>query len=221
MKKIIFIFILLNVLAGCSSGNGGEQQASGEHAEKVATEKPQLKVKDEVYVPNPQITDDLKLTEAGQTISDDKGKLTLKAYKKVNEPIKVGPMDLTVKEVKVMHFVPDYSMIDFFHSYTQEEEFDVVKIGVEFKNTSKEKVKFTPIAQLKMNSGEHKMWEDDIYLEELNGEIAENGDNKGNIGFILTDTNTEDIKSVELLTSDAVDKNGKSIEKGRKIKIDF
>ncbi|PLR78984.1 DUF4352 domain-containing protein [Bacillus sp. V3-13] len=220
MKKLFFVLILLFSLTGCAPENNTENQAPDNKADKSEqTEKSAPKTNKDVYVPNPQVTDDINLVTVGETVTDAKGELTLKAYNHVNETVKVGPVEMVIKDIKVLHLVPDYSMIDFFHAYTHEEEFDFVKVAVEVKNTSNDTVKFTPIAALEMNSGEHKTWEDDIYLEALTGEIEGNGVKKGNMGFILEDTN--DIQSVELLTSDAVDKSDKIIEKGKNIKFDL
>lgn len=69
----------------------------------------------------------------------------------------------------------------------------------------------------KTSSGEQKTWEDDIYLEELTGELKEEGVKKGNMGFILE--KADDIKSIEILTSDVVDNEDESIEKAKNIKI--
>ncbi|SFB13996.1 MULTISPECIES: DUF4352 domain-containing protein [unclassified Bacillus (in: firmicutes)] len=217
MRILISIILLLFALTGCSFSEGSEEKASAKKSEqKEATSG---SVKKDVYVPNPQVSDDINLVKVGETVSDDKGEITLKEYKQVNKKIKVGSVEMLVKDVKVIHFVPDYSMIDFFHGYTHDEEFDFIKVAVETKNTSKEPVKFTPVAYLKMNSGEHKTWEDDIYLESLTGELGANSTKRGNMGFILDQT--EDYQSVELLTSDAVNKQGKSITTAEKIVVEF
>jgi hypothetical protein len=205
-------------LSGCSTINS-TKAVENKADNTELTKNTELNTKKDVYVPNPQVTDDINLVKVGEAVRDAKGELTLKAYKNVNETIKVGRIEMIIKDVKVVHFVPDYSMIDFFHAYTHDEEFDFVKVAVEVKNPSDEVIKFSPIAALKMNNGEHKTWEDDIYLEELTGEIQANDTKKGNMGFILEDTN--DIQWVELLTSDSVDNNHDIIEQGKQIKIDF
>lgn len=201
LRRFAYCLVLLLSLTGCSEGV---------HSEKTNKD---------VYVSNPLITDDINLKKVRETITDAKGELTLKVYNKVNETIKIGPIEMIIKEVKVMHFVPDHRMIDYFYGYTHEEEFDFVKVRVEVKNTSKEEVEFTPVDALLMNSGETKTWEDDIYLEELIGKIEGNGIKKGNMGFILESTN--DIEWMELLTSDAVDKIDGVIEQAQYTKIDF
>ncbi|MFJ7938074.1 DUF4352 domain-containing protein [Peribacillus sp. NPDC096622] len=167
---------------------------------------------------NPQLPDDINLNQIGQNVSDAKGELTLKAYKKVNETLNVGPIEVKVKEMKVMHATPDYSMIDFFHGYTHDEDFDIVKVNVEIKNNTDKKVKFSPVAFLETDRGEHLTWEDEIYLEELTGEIEGNGSKSGNIGFILNDGN---IKGISVMTSDAVDESGEVLAKGKPAEFAF
>ena len=61
-------------------------------------------------------------------------------------------------------------------------------------------------------------WEDDIYLEELNGQIEANAKKKGNIGFILEES---DIDSIEITTSDVFNQTDKKITDAGKIQIEF
>ena len=212
--KKLYLVLLFVVLAGCSTGNNIEDQVAVN-----LTQKPPLEIKKDVYVPSPHITDDRHLVNVGESVADSKGELILQAYKIVNKDMRIGPVDMIIKDIKVLHFKPDYGMIDFFHAYTHEEEFDFVKIEVAVNNTSNDTIQFNPIAFLNMNSGEHKTWEDDIYLEELQGEVAPNSVKKGNIGFILG--NTDDIQSVELFTSDVLHTDEAIIEKAKSITIDF
>ncbi|WP_050179568.1 membrane lipoprotein lipid attachment site-containing protein [Domibacillus robiginosus] len=220
MKRLFSILTLLFVLAGCSEANNEEKQVSEKQTETVdETESSNQNTKKDVYVPNPQITDDINLVKIGDTVIDDKGELTLKAYKNINKVVNIGAVEMTIKDLKVMHFVPDYSMIDFFHAYTHQEEFDFVKVGVEVKNTSNEDVKFAPVALIKTSNGEQKTWEDDIYLEELTGELQRESIKKGNMGFIVE--KAHEVKAIEILTSDVVNSTDESIEKAKNIKIDL
>lgn len=220
MKNLLFIFLFSLALAGCSGNDNINEQASNGKNEKMEQTEKEI-IRKDVYVPNPQVPDDLNLVEEGKNVLDAKGELTLKAYKQVNETIKVGPMELKIKDVKVMHLTPDYSMIDFFRAFTLDEEFDFIKVAVEVKNTSSDKVNFSPIAFLQMNSGEQKTWEDDFYLEELKGEWEGSAVKRGSLGFVIKQAKPEDFQWVEFLTSDAVDVNGKTIEQAKKIKIVF
>jgi hypothetical protein len=235
MKQSLNFLLLILLLVGCSANaatvNNEKNTVVNTKAEETSNETNKSENQDtiEKYQPNPQVTDDQSLLKVGQTYSDAKGESTLKAINQVNQTYKVGPIELTVKEIKMIHLRPDYSMIDYFHVLTHDEEFDFVKVFVEIKNTSSEKVNFAPIALFKTNSGEIFDWEKDIYLEELNGEIAGNSTKSGNLGFIVnaseSDTHnggdTENIEWIEITTSDVFSKEEKKINESEKIKIEF
>ncbi|MCR8868941.1 DUF4352 domain-containing protein [Peribacillus frigoritolerans] len=215
MNRLMIGALLLTAFGALNTQPAYEEETTAkEKTEEIA--RP-LEKKD-VYVPNPQLPDDRNLNQIGQNVSDAKGELTLKAYKKVNETLNVGPIEVNFKEMKVMHATPDYSMIDFFHGYTHDEDFDIVKVNVEIKNNSDKKIKFSPVAFLETDRGEHLTWEDEIYLEELTGEIEGNGSKSGNIGFILNDGN---IKGISVMSSDAVDDEGKVLAKGKSAEFAF
>ncbi|PEF34503.1 DUF4352 domain-containing protein [Bacillus sp. AFS094228] len=215
MNRLMIGALLLTAFGALNTQPAYEEETTAkEKTEEIA--RP-LEKKD-VYVPNPQLPDDINLNQIGQNISDAKGELTLKAYKKVNETLNVGPIEVNIKEMKVMHATPDYSMIDFFHGYTHDEDFDIVKVNVEIKNNSDKKIKFSPVAFLETDRGEHLTWEDEIYLEELTSEIEGNGSKSGNIGFILNDGN---IKGISVMSSDAVDDEGKVLAKGKSAEFAF
>ncbi|MDG4848432.1 DUF4352 domain-containing protein [Bacillus sp. AFS043905] len=215
MNRLMIGALLLTAFGALNTQPAYEEETTAkEKTEEIA--RP-LEKKD-VYVPNPQLPDDINLNQIGQNVSDAKGELTLKAYKKVNETLNVGPIEVNIKEMKVMHATPDYSMIDFFHGYTHDEDFDIVKVNVEIKNNSDKKIKFSPVAFLETDRGEHLTWEDEIYLEELTGEIEGNGSKSGNIGFILNDGN---IKGISVMSSDAVNDEGKVLAKGKSAEFAF
>jgi hypothetical protein len=244
------MILLVGCSAGAASENSEEEKTSGDEAlsEKVKSEQndePTPQTNQDVYdqyQPNPQVTDDNSLKEVGDTYADGKGEATLKAYKDVNQTYKVGPIELTVKEMKLIHLRPDYSMIDYFHVLTHDEEFDFVKVFVEIKNTSAEDVNFAPIALMKTSSGETIDWEKDMYLEELNGTLKGNSTKFGNLGFIINASDSEShghsdeedgnkkehqheeeelIEWIELTTSDVFDQEQKKISESQKIRIEF
>ncbi|WP_057912203.1 DUF4352 domain-containing protein [Peribacillus muralis] len=214
MNRLIIGALILTIFGALNTQPAFEEKTAKEKTEETATPP----VKKDVYVPNPQLPDDLKLTQIGENVSDAKGELTLKSYEKVNETINVGPVELTVKEMKIMHVTPAYSMIDFFHGYTHDEDFDIVKVEVAIKNKNAETIKFSPVAFLETDSGEHLQWQDDIYLEELNGEMAGNSSKSGNVGFII---NKADVRKISFMTSDAVNDEGKVLAKGKLVEFGF
>ncbi|ANU09444.1 lipoprotein [Planococcus antarcticus DSM 14505] len=197
MKKAVYLLTLSAFLLG-----GCTEQADSTVVASAATGQNDIPAYYEDYVLSPQVTDDRMLQEVGQNKRDEKGEVTVKAVNMDKETYDVGPVDLTVAESKILQLQPDYSLIDFFHSYTHEQEFRVVKMFVEITNTSDEPLHFAPVALLETAAKELKIWEDDIYLEELNGELAAGETKRGNIGFIVKDGSFD---WVTITTSDVYD----------------
>lgn len=215
MKRAIYLIALIPfLLIGCAT-NQDEQQVTTEVNSDSTTETPSYY---QSYLDNPQVTSDQSLQEVGTAIRDVKGEVTLNDINKESQIVKIGAIELTIREAKVLHFKPDYSLIDFFHSYTHDPEFDFVKVFVEIKNTSNEILKFAPISLVHTSAGEQKTWEDDIYLEELNGEIEANKTKKGNLGFIIEKSK---IDSFEITTSDVFNEEDKKLDDAEKLKIKF
>ncbi|MCM3121968.1 DUF4352 domain-containing protein [Mesobacillus sp. AQ2] len=206
MRKYLQLLLAATLLTGCSFAEAESKKET--KSSEAAIEKP-LKKNTDVYVPNPQVTEDINLKKAGDSLTDNKGELTLKTVKEVNKTFNVNGIEYIVKDVRLLHFVPAYSLIDFFHAYTHDEEFDFVKINVEVKNNSKENYHFGPVAMVNINDSIHKTWEDDFYLENLNGEISAGQTKRGNLGFIVEDMDS--LKKVEILSGDLVDESKKKV----------
>ncbi|RLQ84900.1 hypothetical protein [Planomicrobium sp. Y74] len=212
MNRIFYLGILsILVLAGCS-------EETEPVAEAAVNEEAAIPTYFDGYVLNPQVTDDRSLEKAGQSFRDLRGEIELKAVNTEIPAYEVGGVELTVHEAKILHFKPEYSMIDFFHSYTHETEFGMVKYFVEITNTTEEVLKFAPVALVETNAGETKTWEEDIYLEELNGEIQPGETKKGNIGFILEKPSKEPLK---FTTSDVFSVSDKKLAEAQLIEIEF
>lgn len=216
MKKIGYLWLAsIILLTGCSE----QTQPDVAEAAEQETETPAIApAYYENYVQNPQAVDDRLLQEKGQTVRDGKGEGELKKVNMETQTFSIGEIELTIREAKVLHMKPDYSLIDFYHSYTHDAEFDTVKVFVEIENTSDKPIHFAPVALLETDTKELKTWEDDIYLEELNGEIGAGETKKGNIGFILEKS---DIESLAITTSDVFDKEEKKLSNAEKIELDF
>lgn len=211
-KQSMYVFLSAALLlGGCSS----QESASGTVSADSLNEAPAYY---EGYVGSPQVTGDETLLEEGDTVRDDKGELKLEGADLDAETLTIGEIELTVQEAKNLQYTPSYGLIDFFHSYTHDTEFNLVKLFVEVKNTGDEPLRFAPVALLETSAGETKLWEDDVYLEELNGEIAPGETKKGNVGFIVEKT---DIESVLLTTSDLFNKDGEQVVPAQQINMDF
>ncbi|WP_421380701.1 hypothetical protein ACOJQI_18365 [Bacillus salacetis] len=212
MKKLVLIFLLIGtVLYGCSDNSS--PASSGEKEVKAASGY------DSDYAPNPQVPDDRTLLKKADSHLDEKGEVTLINGSFPGDVHELGPIKLTVHDTKLIHLVPDYSLIDYFHVLTHEEEFDFLKLFVEIENASDSSVNFAPIALLETNTGEKIDWEKDIYLEELNGELKGGDKKKGNLGFILEDA--ENLDWIEITTSDVFDEKANKIQESKKIRIEL
>ncbi|WP_175637784.1 putative periplasmic lipoprotein [Metabacillus schmidteae] len=208
MNKFLPFLIICIFLVGCSS-----QATNGEDSSKIDTSYA------DDYASNPQVTDDRTLLKVEDSVIDEKGEATVKKLTFPNETYEMDPVKLHIKDVKLIHLKPDYSLIDYFHMLTHEEEFDVVKLFVEIENTSNEPLNYAPIAMLETNTGEIFDWEKDIYLEGLNGEIEGNETKSGNLGFIVD--SSKELEWIEITTSDVYDKNQNKIKESEKIKIEL
>ncbi|WP_057766907.1 DUF4352 domain-containing protein [Cytobacillus praedii] len=211
MKQIIYLSLLLMTLTGCSINDEKSVAAKTSANNTIPSYYSD-------YVLNPQVSDDRLLQEVGQFSRDNRGELKVKAAEHDSRTFKIGSIELAIKEAKILHFKPDYSLIDFYHSYTHDQEFDFVKFFVEIKNTSNQPLKFAPIAIVNTSPGEKVTFEDDIYLEDLNGEIAPNGMKKGNLGFIIEEST---VNSIEIMTSDVFSEKDEKINDGETIRVEF
>ncbi|KOF10017.1 hypothetical protein AC739_12200 [Planococcus glaciei] len=213
MKKRLLYFFLLTILlmGGCSE----QEEPSTVLAAEEANEVPAYY---KGYVANPQVTADALLQEEGQTIRDDKGELVVNEVTMDSQVHKIGPVEITIREAKNLHYKPAYSLVDFYHSYTHDTEFDLVKFFVEIKNTSGEPLHFAPVALLETSSGEKKLWEDDVYLEELNGEMAAGETKSGNLGFLVEEA---DFEFLTITTSDVFAEGTEKIADAKTVDIRF
>lgn len=84
MKKYLQIMLAVSMVTGCSFAEA-ESNKESKTAETVV-DKPTNNNTD-VYVPNPQVTDDRDLKKVGDSITDEKGELTLKSVKKSMKPL--------------------------------------------------------------------------------------------------------------------------------------
>ncbi|MFF3102213.1 DUF4352 domain-containing protein [Viridibacillus arvi] len=211
MKKSLGFLLLSSLLFGCSDKD-------------FSTSSPALAQEIESnyldgYGANPQVPDDRTLLTVGQSIKDAKGEATLQKINLEEQTINVGDIKLTVKDAKLIHLFPDYSLTDYFHALTHDEEFEFVKLFVEIKNNSNDKVNFAPIAMIETNTGQKITWDQDIYLENLNEEIEGSASKKGNLGFIV-DTKTN-LEWIEITTSDVFNKNEEKVADAKKFRIKF
>ncbi|WP_052158883.1 hypothetical protein [Halobacillus sp. BBL2006] len=229
MKRIGMLFLMALFLTGCmDNGNATtekseEEKVQEEENNNSVTEQTETttEAKEDTFIESPQAPDDSKLTEIGATYSDPDGKIKLLAYAPDEQQVEVGPIKLTIHEAKYMHYKPSPDMIDFFHGFTHEEgSFNYVKLRVTVENTYDQKLNFAPVSHLETNTGEKKGINDDFYLEELHGDYEPGEIRKGQLGFILEETDPENLEQIKVQSSD-VFQGEKSVEKGKTYTISF
>ncbi|GAA0489056.1 membrane lipoprotein lipid attachment site-containing protein [Salinibacillus aidingensis] len=222
MKKALLIVMTAFTLSGCMNSNEESSDEQVQQKSQSGNVHAESNDKKETYSNNPQAPDTRSLKEVGEEFRDEDGKVILKAISDYHETHMIGPIELTISNVKVMDYIPAYHLIDFFHGYTHNEtNFTYVKFHVTLNNTSEESVNFAPISVLETNEGEIKDFEDDFYLQNLNGTLSANERKSGELAFILDKTAPDKLTEITVTTSDVFDKNNESIQKGSKIEIAF
>ncbi|MEY2192133.1 hypothetical protein AB7942_05280 [Neobacillus sp. BF23-41] len=219
MITILFVFLL----TGCSFASiQPTNEKTDTKTENTSTVTKKISKDDhDAYYNSPQVTDDSTLQKPGQSVTDEKGEATLKAIKHINKVYHFGDIEYTIKEMKLLHYRPDYSLIDYFHPLTEAEEFDFIKLSVDIKNQSKEKRNFAPVALFETNTGVKMDWKQDMYLEHLNGEIEGNQIKRGSLGFIVDQAGSKKTEWISILTSDVFNDKHERLEEAQKIQLDF
>ncbi|WP_270180939.1 DUF4352 domain-containing protein [Alkalihalobacillus sp. CinArs1] len=224
MKTIGFFLAASLLLAGCATDaeQGADNNTQSETAQEDNQQKDENKKENKsAKAPdNPQAPDDSSLTKVGDFHEDEDGSVTLKALSNYNETTKIGDVELTISDVKVMNYSPSMDLIDFFHPYSDDEKnFNYVKLHVTVKNTSDEPVDFAPVSVLETSEGEKKGFEEDFYLEELYGVYEGNEERTGELGFVLNETDIAELSSLTVKTSDVFDEDKNSKAKAKTIDI--
>ncbi|WP_408008364.1 DUF4352 domain-containing protein [Pseudalkalibacillus sp. A8] len=226
MKHLWFLFFAATILlTGCMNDDGKADSSNVKPEEKAIIEEKDendaVRKKQDPFIKNPQAPNDQELTEVGKTHRDQDGVIKLLAISSEDKHVSIGPIEVTIKEAKLLNYSPSPDLIDFFHGYThQESNFNYVKLRIVVENTSDETLNFAPVSHLETNEGEQTSFEDDFYLEKLYGDYAPGEKRYGQLGFILEQTKPENLTSIEITTSD-IFKNEGSIHENQKFIIDF
>lgn len=157
------------------------------------------------YSNSPQAPEDKELVDIGESVKDLKGEITLLDMTKPNQTHTIGPLEVTIEELKILDYYPSADLIDFFHGLAHDEShFNYAKLTITVKNTSDEQVDFAPIAILETSEGEKVSWEEEFYLEHLIGVYQPKQVKRGEVGFIIDDTQIEEMQWIKLHTSEIV-----------------
>lgn len=218
LKPWIALTLTTALLAGCTA-NSSNNSASEVHAETQANEKSTeiLSFKD-----SPQAPDDRELTIKDSQFQDEDGSITLKQFAQVHEEKQTGDISITISDVKVMQYKPSPDLIDFFHGFTHEEtEFPYVRVNVVVKNNGDKPMHLAPISEITTNQGETVTWEDDFYLEKLNGELKSGEEKVGSLGFTLDETDPEALESLTISSSEVLDGKKDKVADGVEFEVRF
>lgn len=169
------------------------------------------------YTENPQITNDGKLLVKGDEKQSNKGRVEVIQANFTTKTTMIGPMKVQFFDTKELLVAPDVSMIDYFHELTDEENFHILKAFVSVENTSTEAVQFNPSAGATASSGETWTWQQEVFLDELNGLYEPGQVKKGNIGYILTQDTPPAAFTIE--SSDVFDLEQDIVSAGAQIKL--
>lgn len=195
MRPWIALILSAALLAGCTTNS------STKHAETQA----EATTKIISFKDSPQAPDDTELTIKDSQFQDEDGSITLKQFAQVHEKKKTGDISMTIADVKVMQYKPSPDLIDFFHGFTHEEtEFPYVRVNVIVKNNSDKPMHIAPVSEITTNQGENVTWEDDFYLEKLNGELKPGEEKVGSLGFILDETDLDALESLTISSSEVL-----------------
>ncbi|MFE7062771.1 DUF4352 domain-containing protein [Sutcliffiella sp. NPDC057660] len=218
LKPWIALTLTAALLAGCTA-NSSNNSASEVHAETQANGKSTeiLSFKD-----SPQAPDDRELTIKDSQFKDEDGSITLKQFAQVHEKKQTGNISMTISDVKVMQYKPSPDLIDFFHGFTHEEtEFPYVRVNVVVKNNGDKPMHIAPVSEITTNQGETVTWEDDFYLEKLNGELKPGEEKVGSLGFILDETDPEALESLTISSSEVLDGKKDKMADGVEFEVRF
>ncbi|MBX0357074.1 hypothetical protein [Halobacillus sp. Nhm2S1] len=217
MKRLLlFLSLTISIiLTGCSNHVAGEGNESEDPS-------PLFEIPEQTnYKNNPQAPDDEDLKEVGAKVEDMDGRLTLKAMKQIEKYIEVGPVQMAVKDVKVLNYSPSPDLVDYFHAYTHNEtNFNYIKFTVAIKNTGEQKVNVAPVEVLETNNGEKLGFKDDFYLEKLKGMYEPGETRVGQMGFVL-EHDWEELDSMKIETSDVFDEEGNVLVEGDHLKVNL
>ena len=222
MRLLFMIGLVTLFFSGCTGEAAVPvEQARPEHRVEAAAleaDLPEVPSFYKGYRPSPHVTDDRKLREPGQAFRDSRGEAVVLKATGEQKRVSAGPGELTIREAKVLRYKPADRLTDHYRPFTGEEEFSFVKLFIEVRNTGDEPVRFDPIAVIGTDTGETLLWEEDIYLEGLDGVIAPGETRAGNVGIILE---AADAKLLTVRTGDVSRVNGEGIAAGAETEIRF
>ncbi|SEJ43381.1 hypothetical protein SAMN04488127_1752 [Bhargavaea ginsengi] len=192
MRRLFMIGLATLFFSGCMMDvTAPVEQASPDHQVEAAVLQTESMLEVPAYYgdyrPNPRISDDRRITRPGEVVRDSRGGLEVLKASGEQKQVSAGPAELTVRETKLLRYVPATGR------FNGGQTFEFVKLFVEVRNTGGEPIQFNPVSVIGTDTGEALRWEDDLYREELGGMIAPGEVKAGNIGFILRESDVDEL----------------------------
>ncbi|MFC7371650.1 DUF4352 domain-containing protein [Fictibacillus iocasae] len=221
MRHLIILLMTSLLLFGCSKTEEPKKEEQTKQEAEKSESKPETEK--EAFGDSPQAADDSSLTKPGTSHEDDDGIVTLLKEAKLNETKDIGPVEMKIESVRVIEYKPSMDLIDFFHGYTHKDEkkFPYVRVNVTLENMSDKPVQFAPVSEIQTDQGQKVTWENDFYIEELNGQLKPGEKKMGSLGFIIDDTDPAKMKSLTVKTSEVFDKDKKKLEDAETFDVQF
>lgn len=207
MKKVLFVFVVaFLVMAGCSSEDSAApkeeskpEKVKQEEVEKEQSEKDEKKEETD--------NEDGILTKVGQTTVDDRigATVELLAIKEINETIDLSPIELTIKDIKVLRMtgIKNKEFLNQLKHFTDKTEIEYIQIQYEIENTKDTNVRLNlPIEAVVLNTGEQiesvdkDLTGDPNFAKTLYGKAK----NESRVGLLIDDSNPEDISEIKIVT---------------------
>ncbi|WLR44442.1 hypothetical protein LC087_18845 (plasmid) [Bacillus carboniphilus] len=164
-----------------------------------------VKKEEEPKEGNPRI-----LTEVGQVYEDKDSTTELMAIKDVDQTVDMGPLELTVDQIKIFKkYDMDERTIDFFSNFTSgyREEFEYAQITYKVENTEDRNVSVGyPIDAIVLSTGEHiESATNDFFAKNAGREFSGKSYKEGGISLIFESSTAEEIDSIKIITNDVFD----------------
>jgi hypothetical protein len=206
MKKLLTFGIMIMLLAGCSQQekDTAKEEKTKEKTEAVTEEKQETAEPEIIETQNEVDYSDVLLTQAGQSKQDHRGTMTLLKTKTINAVNQIGPVEITIRDVKLYRqdTAPEYFEA-FVSVFTDKPQFDFIEIGATVRNTGTQNISFQTLDEVATSNGMTAHLEDDFFLEvygPLSGSYAANESKEGIFGIILEGTQGEEVQSLTIKT---------------------
>lgn len=207
LKKITLAVTSLILIAGLSAC--GASESNNVTTEKEKTEQSAPKEKEVKEKKSKDDFVDGPLTEIGQkALGSDKSIVELMNITTVNEKISVNPIEVTIKDIKLLQMSNiDEEQMEYFQLFTEKsisDPLNYIQITYEVENLKDENVGWNGFTHLVLNNGEQIKVNSNNILEDLDSEFYGKVKKESYIG-VPYEGDTESINSIKLIVGHSFD----------------